>query len=197
MEAAPSFFTIMATGQVEGAEISGCDNAYCKFEIIAGEDWQLLDGMENGITQVARQAAGPDKHLVWNFPIDVTYKSTNAFGWPQVIVSVYGVDAFGRDVIKGYGSIHVPTCAGRFNLKLRLFKPRSASLLQGFTSWLSGMPAEFSDPRFPASGEGREVTRVVSNGHVNIQVNVLTKDMAAFGYSDGSSRDQTSKIIHL
>lgn len=91
MEAAPSFFTIMATGQVEGAEvsvlyadpvgvtlhtaarckscvvltpvdhqlqISGCDNAYCKFEIIAGEDWQLLDGMENGITQVARQAAG-------------------------------------------------------------------------------------------------------------------------------------------
>ena len=91
---------------------------------------------------------------MWNFPLDVTFKSTNAFGWPQarlcsihwafarawhdraqhvhgtcqtggppshahgvavsqVVVSVYGVDALGRDVIKGYGSMHLPTCAGR------------------------------------------------------------------------------------
>lgn len=45
--------------------------------------------------------------------MDVTYKATNAFGWPQVVVSVYGVDALGRDVIQGYGCIHLPTCAGR------------------------------------------------------------------------------------
>lgn len=25
---------------------------------MAGEDWQILDGMDNGITQVARQSAG-------------------------------------------------------------------------------------------------------------------------------------------
>jgi hypothetical protein len=52
--------------------------------------------------------------LVWNFPIDVAYKATNAFGWPQAVVSVYGVDALGRDVIQGYGCIHLPTCAGRW-----------------------------------------------------------------------------------
>ncbi len=51
--------------------------------------------------------------LVWNFPIDVTYKSTNAYGWPQLVVSVYGLDYLGRDVIKGYGCMHLPTCAGR------------------------------------------------------------------------------------
>lgn len=34
-------------------QIPNCDNAYCKFEVVAGEDWQLLDGMEGGITQVA------------------------------------------------------------------------------------------------------------------------------------------------
>lgn len=68
----------------------------------------------------------------------MTYKSTNAFGWPQIIVSVYGTDAFGRDVIKGYGCMHLPTAAGRYNLKLRLYKPRSASMLQQFTSWITG-----------------------------------------------------------
>lgn len=58
-------------------------------------------------------SVGPCRLLVWNFPLDVTYKATNAFGWPQVVVSVYGVDALGRDVIQGYGCIHLPTCAGR------------------------------------------------------------------------------------
>eukprot|EP00879_Flechtneria_rotunda_P033352 GHRR01036931.1.p1 GENE.GHRR01036931.1~~GHRR01036931.1.p1 ORF type:complete len:167 (+),score=40.28 GHRR01036931.1:428-928(+) len=138
--------------------------------------------------------AGPSRVLVWNFPLDVTYKSTNPFGWPQLVVSIYGVDALGRDIIQGYGSIHIPTCAGRYNLRIRLYRPRSASLLQSFSSWLTGMPPEFSDPKFPSYGEGREVTRVVSSGHVNVQVNVLTKDMATFGYSDGSSRDQSSSL---
>ncbi len=50
---------------------------------------------------------------MWNFPLDVTFKSTNPFGWPQLVVSVYGLDALGRDVVKGYGSIHLPTAAGR------------------------------------------------------------------------------------
>lgn len=46
--------------------------------------------------------------------------------------------------------------AHRYNLKVRLFRPQSASLLQRFTSWLAGMAPEFSDPRFPSYGEGRE-----------------------------------------
>lgn len=47
-------------------------------------------------------------------------------------------------------------CTHRHMLKLRLFKPKSASALQSFIAWASGMPAEFSDPRFPSYGEGRE-----------------------------------------
>lgn len=57
--------------------------------------------------------AAHDQLLVWNFPLDITYKATNAFGWPQLVVSVYGLDTFGRDVIKGYGCIHLPICGGR------------------------------------------------------------------------------------
>ncbi|EFJ46108.1 hypothetical protein VOLCADRAFT_105683 [Volvox carteri f. nagariensis] len=185
----PSSFTILATGQIECAQIPNCTNAYLKFQFVAGEDWQLLDGLEEGITQAARVPEGRDGVLVWNFPIDITYKTTNAFGWPQLVVAVYGLDMFGRDVIKGYGCMHLPMSAGRYELTLRLFRPRSASALQSLTSWLSGMPAEFSDPKFPSYGEGREVTRVQSGGHVKVQINLLTKDMDVFGYVDGSGRD--------
>lgn len=197
-DAPPSSFTILATGQVESADIPNCSNAYLKYQLVAGEDWQLLDGLEEGITQAARVAEGRDGVLVWNFPLDVTYKTTNAFGWPQLVVSVYGLDGFGRDVVKGYGCIHLPTCAGRYTLKVRLFKPRSASGLQSFTSWLTGMPAEFSDPKFPSYGEGREVTRVTSGGHVTAQINIMTKDMDQFGYVDGSGKDRSqSSLVQL
>jgi Ciliary basal body-associated, B9 protein len=52
--------------------------------------------------------------MVWNFPLEMTWKSTNAFGWPQLAVSVLGLDALGREVLKGYGCTHLPTCAGRY-----------------------------------------------------------------------------------
>lgn len=64
-------------------------------------------------TPVCRLLSQPDGLLVWNFPIDVTYKSTNVFGWPQLVVHVFGLDPLGRDVIKGYGAAHLPTCPGR------------------------------------------------------------------------------------
>lgn len=57
-------------------------------------------------------------------------------------------------------------------------------MLQQVASWVGGRPAEFSNPKFPAMGEGREVTRVQSTGHASVALNVITKDMSTFGYSE-------------
>ena len=167
-------------------QIPGCDNAYCKYAVVHGDDWTHLDGPEDGISQITRKTSGDsDQKLVWNFPVEVTYKSTNAFGWPQLILSVYSIDALGRDVIRGYGCVHLPIAAGVSVRKVPLYKPLSASLMQQFMAWVSGRrPAEFSNPKFPAMGEGREVTRVQSTGYASVQLNVVTKDMAVFGYSE-------------
>ena len=32
---------------------------------------------------------------------------------PQIAVSVYGLNLFGRDEVRGYGAIHVPITPGR------------------------------------------------------------------------------------
>ena len=179
-----SYFLVMASGQLESADVADANNAYCKYLLVHGEDWAVVDGMEDGITQITRRSGGPDGELVWNFPLDVTYKSTNAFGWPQLVLSVFEVDALGRDVIKGYGCIHLPTAAGRYERTVHLYKPVSASALQQLTSWLAGTPAEFTDPKFPARGDDREVTRVRSTGTARVTLNVLTRDMATFGYTE-------------
>ena len=86
--------------------------------------------------------------------------------------------------MKGYGCIHLPICGGQYVRQVPLYKPLSASAMQQMISWAAGRPAEFSNPRFPAMGEGREVTRVKSTGAATLHLNIVTKDMGLFGYSE-------------
>ena len=143
--------------------------------ITHGEDWQVLDGLEEGVTQLSKRAPGTDTSFVWNFPINVAYRSTNIFGWPQLVLSVYDVDNLGRDIVLGYGSCHLPTAPGNYNLKIRLYKPKASSLLQHLTSWITRVQPEFVDPKFPTQTEGREVVRAQSSGHAIATVNVMTR----------------------
>ncbi|XP_052365239.1 B9 domain-containing protein 1-like [Oncorhynchus keta] len=63
-----------------------------------------------------------------------------------------------------------------------MFVPESTSRLQKFTSWLLGRRPEFTDPKVVAQGEGREVTRVRSQGFVSLSFHIVTKDMKRLGY---------------
>uniref|UniRef100_A0A8C5TQD2 B9 domain-containing protein 1 n=1 Tax=Malurus cyaneus samueli TaxID=2593467 RepID=A0A8C5TQD2_9PASS len=75
-----------------------------------------------------------------------------------------------------------------------MFVPESTSKLQQFTSWFTGRRPEFTDPKVVAQGEGREVTRVRSQGFVTISFNVMTKDMHKLGYDVGSVATQSSSL---
>lgn len=46
-------------------QLNGNDNAYLKFHFVAGEDWQLLDGLEEGITQSSRVTQGEALEGFW------------------------------------------------------------------------------------------------------------------------------------
>ncbi|XP_015215859.1 B9 domain-containing protein 1 isoform X2 [Lepisosteus oculatus] len=164
MSANPSVFLLMINGQIEGAS-----------------------GLEEGISQIASKSRDSQQRCVWNFPLDITFKSTNPFGWPQIVVSVYGLDAFGNDVVRGYGAVHVPITPGQHKRTIPMFVPESTSRLQKFTSWLMGRRPEFTDPKVVAQGEGREVTRVQSQGFVCLSFNIVTKDMKKLGYDTTST----------
>ncbi|KXS18589.1 B9-domain-containing protein [Gonapodya prolifera JEL478] len=167
----PLFFSVNFTGQIE----SVC-------------------GLEEGLTQMARSARSSTSvssdrvgnTCVWNFPIEITFKSTNVFGWPQLVVSVYGLDGFGRDVVRGYGSLRLPLHSGRFVKYIPLFVPLATSPFNYLLSWFAGRLPEFVDPAFVSKSEGREVTRVSSQGSVKVVVDVLPRDMERFGYQTGT-----------
>ena len=52
------------------------------------------------------------------------------------MISCYGTDSFGRDVVRGYGAIHIPISPGKHTLKVPLFVPVSTSKLQKFTRFV-------------------------------------------------------------
>ena len=52
---------------------------------MTGPDWAVTAGLSDGLSQSARRRTGAVDHkVVWNFPIDVTFRSTSPYGWPQV-----------------------------------------------------------------------------------------------------------------
>ncbi|XP_019615024.1 PREDICTED: B9 domain-containing protein 1-like [Branchiostoma belcheri] len=178
----PTVFLLMVSGQIESAEFPEFDDIYCRYCWVYGQDWVITSGLEEGITQVTKKSHDDRKLFVWNFPLEVTFKSTNPHGWPQLVVSAYGQDAFGRDVVRGYSAVHIPVTPGQHTRTLPMFVPESTSKLQKFVSWFLGRRPEYVDPKVVAQGEGREVTRVRSQGKVRVSFNVVTKDMKKLGY---------------
>jgi B9 domain-containing protein 1 len=182
-------FYTMITGQVESCQMQGAEHLYCRYGFNYGADWSYTHGVEKGMSQIAVNASGKDQLFVWNYPIDCTFYSTNVFGWPQLVVSVYGMNIFAEDVIQGYGCTHIPTVPGRHVRYVRLYTPVSSSLCQQFTSWMTCTPPEFFETKFIAQGKGREVTRVQSKGVLKIVINVTTKNMREWGYDVVGERD--------
>uniref|UniRef100_A0ABI8A263 B9 domain-containing protein 1 n=1 Tax=Felis catus TaxID=9685 RepID=A0ABI8A263_FELCA len=57
------------------------DDLYCKYCFVYGQDWAPTAGLEEGISQITSKSQDVRQALVWNFPIDVTFKSTNPYGF--------------------------------------------------------------------------------------------------------------------
>lgn len=43
---------------LECLQIPGVDNGYCKWGLVIGEDWSVLNGLGEGVTQLARRGRG-------------------------------------------------------------------------------------------------------------------------------------------
>lgn len=79
---ANEYFFISITGQIDYAYYPvGFDGSYlfCRYDVVAGPDWELISGLSSGITQ----SGSPGKrieNIVFNMPIELMYKSTNPYG---------------------------------------------------------------------------------------------------------------------
>lgn len=166
---------ITLQGQINECTTISANNIYCRYIFTYGRDWSVAQGPIEGITQTAKR--GPDNVCVFNFPVNVSFKASKPFGWPQIIVALYGKNALRKDTIVGYGAIHVPTQPGRHQLEIQLFKPASASILQSIIGFFNGITPDYVRMDFIADGSDREVTTTRSQGQLTVTFNVLLRGL--------------------
>jgi len=71
-----------------------------------------------------------DHYMLWNIRLALFTFSFSP--GPQIVVSVYGPDAFGNDIVRGYGAVHIPFTPGKWVI-LRLWShnvSKAASMLE-------------------------------------------------------------------
>ena len=177
-----SGFNLLVSGHIESGQLDGFDGLCAKYDFIAGTDWSIVDGTRTGVSQHAYKSQESSRKVVWNYPFEIAFTSSNVSGWPQIVVSVTNRDFLGRDQICGYGTVHVPTQPGTYTRYVNLFRPVSSSLISQVLGFLNGKNAEYVSPtELLSKNEGREVTRVQSGGLVKVQFHVTMKNMDAFG----------------
>ncbi len=76
-------------------QFPGLDSLYVKYAFNFGASWKVMQGVDCGISQIARKGTDGDTTVVWNFPLDITFKSVSAHGWPRLVLSVSRLQHFG------------------------------------------------------------------------------------------------------
>lgn len=182
-----SYFSVSFNGEIEGVkDADGSDGLFLQYQVVCGTDWQLLKGEASGVTQTFQSLSrfSLTGNAVFNHPLSLQFRSSNISGWPRLVVTLYGMDLCRRRVVKGYGSIALPTQPGKHERSIRLFVPRPSSLWVRFMGWLNGRPPIFNDPTCITQAEGREHLKVeTASGTVKISLNVLWKDHKPFDLS--------------
>ena len=177
-------FILNVQVMIELGEFFDGDIINCKYDIEFGQDWELLNGLKTNQSQQACRTEGKDNFFIWNMPFEVCLRSTNPSGWPQLVVSCYGPDWFGREVLKAYGVCYFPTTKGSHERTLHMFSIKSSSGFIEAIGIFLGQKAEILNaPNVLSTGEGREVIRAQSEGIVKAKFNINITNIEYFGYN--------------
>ena len=177
-------FLVNVQGMIEIGNFFDGDCINCRYDIEFGQDWELINGLKTNQSQQACRTEGQENNFVWNMPFEVNLKSTNPSGWPQLVVSCYSPDFFGREVLKAYGVCYFPTINGSHERTLYMFSPMSSNEVIYAVGIFLGQKAEIINaPIVLSTGEGREVIRAESEGSIKVKFNIHITNMECFGYN--------------
>ena len=181
------FFRIFITGTIEYGKFASDDPIKTKYDFVAGEGWEKEDGEVNGETQYSCKGEGIYSYQSYSQHFEISYRSINPFGWPQLVLNCFSIDQNGNEILKGYGCVHVPTSTGRHERKVNIFhSTENFNLWQKFfgnsISCGSQKNNEVSNtPKVISSGQGREISRATCEGWINIIFQVSFRDIEKFG----------------
>ncbi len=113
-------------------------------------------------------------------PIDLHYAIKGIDGWPRLRIEVYGVDAYGRVELAGYGCCIIPTSAGTHELRCATWRPCGSLREQFSTFFLGGFP-RLKQKEIITAPTDRFRLQTEPAGEVLLKLSVMPKDFARYG----------------
>ena len=165
-QAADAYFI----GRIHGA--SGFSNgSFCRWWIAAGQQWKLVNGSEEGQTQVDTPE-DQGEMSVWSHPIDAHYEFTGIQGWPKISFEVWENDSLGKSFLGGYGFIVLPMTPGEHDLEVNLWKP-IGSTVEHWTSIHCGGAPHLRSQEIVHTPTSRYQLTSVTSGIVHLTISVI------------------------
>ena len=157
-------------GTIDICDTTRAPDLYCKYGFSMEGEWEQILGFSAGISNSSHMTG--TNPAVFNHPFQVTMSSPSPFGWPQLVLAVYGINRFGNDQIVGYGATHVPMQPGKHVVEVPLFAPKPESVFQRIRTFFTGLFPELIDCNMVASGKERECLQTESQGYVKVSMNM-------------------------
>ena len=163
-------------GQILGGTGFPSQNLFCKWGIHVGRTWELLEGLEEGQTQLDLAEEGD--MVVWSHPLDIHYACKGLTGWPKLHFQVWCQDSNGRNDICGYGFCHIPTAPGMYQLDCPTWIPEGSAGERFSAFFLGGHPRLKAEEVIHTPGDRFRLSTSTS-GIVHLELSLVMKDFEA------------------
>lgn len=172
-------------GQILGGSGFPQKNLFCRFGVVTGPGWRLLEGFADGRTQIDHPQDA--EMSIWAHPLDLHYATSSISGWPRLHFQVWAEDSFGRKELAGYGFCFLPTVVGEYNLECVTWKPAGSKWMDETRSFFLGGGPQLVHDDLVHQQDDRFRLCCESTGTVHIEVGVLLKDFEKHGVETFSS----------
>ncbi|OQR75031.1 DNA polymerase delta catalytic subunit-like [Tropilaelaps mercedesae] len=156
----------------------GTSGYHCGFRLVLGEGWTHLEGSFAGRTQSTKDRLEPQ--AIWNFPLDSHLITRTFQNWPRLVFEVWRTDVLNRSEVLGYGTVHLPSRAGRHRLAVPVWRPLGCNIEELQRTFLGGGYELISFDAL-ASGTERYKLQTTGVGYLYLDINLILRNLARFG----------------
>lgn len=157
------------------------DGSFCRWWISTGQQWNLVNGLDHGQTQVDTPIH-EEEMCIWSHPIDVHYEFPGVQGWPKITFEIWLTDSLGRSYLGGYGFSALPMTPGNHDISIDLWKPIGSPVEELTSKYIGGSPLLTSQD-IVTKPDDRFRLRTESSGSISMSVNLIIGRVSNFHVS--------------
>jgi len=116
------FFHLFISGSIEYGNFVGEESIKIDYELVSGEKWVKEDGLIKVSSQYSCKGEGIYNYYSYGLNFEISYSSTDPFGWLQLVLNCFAVDSNGNEIVKGFWCVHILTSTGKHKRKVHIFR---------------------------------------------------------------------------